>query len=65
MYCIYCGRLCDFQDDYTCKECKERITRVNQRVYIISLLAECYPYIPDIALRIKVEAIIFPTKPLV
>lgn len=64
MYCSHCGKLCDFQEGFICSVCKDEINRINERVYHIVLLSECYRYIPDIALRKKIEAIIFPKNPL-
>jgi len=60
VYCVYCGRLCDFDETHTCEDCKIRIAKINERVYLICLLSEAYAYIPDISLREKIEAIISP-----
>jgi hypothetical protein len=58
MYCIYCGRICDYHDSRTCNECRAEIARNNERVYLIILLLEAYPYISSIPLREKIEALI-------
>jgi len=58
MYCIYCGRIFDFDGSYCCHECRIKISRINERIYLISLLLEAYPYIPNIKLRGKIEKVI-------
>lgn len=56
MICIYCGRLADYDETHTCRECKEKIATINQRAYLLSLLNEACPYIPNMRLRRKIEA---------
>ncbi len=63
MYCIYCGRLCDYHETHSCLPCRIKIARNNERVYFITLLLEAYRYIKPLLLRGKIEAIIFPRQP--
>ena len=62
MRCVYCGRLSDFHDTRTCAECRERLARINERVYLICLLQEAYEHVADIRLREKIERVIFPER---
>ena len=59
MFCIYCGRVCDFDESHVCQWCKIKIAKNNDKVKIFSLLAEAYPYVTDIKLRERIEAVIF------
>ncbi len=62
MLCIYCGRLCDFDETYACNECRDRVSKNNERVYLLALLMEAYPFIRDIGLREKMEVVLFPQE---
>lgn len=57
MYCIYCGRLADYDETRACRECKHKIAVINQRAYLLSLLKEAYPHVSSIRLRKKIEAV--------
>lgn len=59
MRCIYCGRLTDFNEAYTCNECMEKIAKINERAYLLSLLTDAYPYVASVKLREKIETVIF------
>lgn len=58
MYCIYCGRICDFHPSRLCIECRERIEKNNERVYLMSLLVEAIQFITDIQLLEKIEKVV-------
>ena len=60
MKCIYCGRLCDFDPTHSCNECRIRVARNNERVLLLSLLSEAYPYVTSILLREKIEKVMYP-----
>jgi hypothetical protein len=62
MYCIYCGRLGDFDEHIFCEECRIKVAKNNERVYLICLLLEVYPYISDIRLREKIESVVSPRQ---
>lgn len=59
MKCMYCGRLTDFNETYTCGECKKEIAKINERAYLLSLLTEAYPFVANVKLREKIESIVF------
>jgi len=59
MKCIYCKRLCDFDETRACEECRIKVAVNNKKVYVLSLLKEAYSFVSDIALREKIEAVLF------
>ena len=58
MFCIYCGRICDYNPTHTCHVCAREVSDNNDRVFILSLLLEAYQYIPEIKLREKIEFVL-------
>ena len=57
MYCIYCGRLCDFDESHGCEECRQKVNAVSERVCLISVLKEAYPQV-DGWLKRKIDRIL-------
>jgi len=58
MFCIYCGRICDYNPTHACHVCAREVSDNNERVFILSLLLEAYQYIPEIKLREKIEFVL-------
>lgn len=58
MFCIFCGRICDFDASQFCCECRERLERNDRAVYILSLLNEAYIEVRSVRLREKIEKVL-------
>lgn len=65
MICIFCGRICDVNPERTCVECKERIRRNDERVYLLSLIKEAVPYVSNRHLRQKMEIALGTIRPFI
>lgn len=37
----------------------EKIAKINERAYLLSLLTDAYPYVASVKLREKIETVIF------
>lgn len=57
MVCIHCGHLCDFHESYICELCRKKLADIDLRVHLFDLLLQAYPYVEDIRLREKIEAV--------
>jgi hypothetical protein len=58
MYCVYCGRICDYHPSHYCIDCMIHARQNDRMVYILSLLKEAYAYVDNIQLREKIEKIV-------
>jgi len=57
MYCILCGRICDYEPGGFCTDCILLISQNNLRVAILSLLDEAAEFCP-VHLRERIEKVL-------
>ena len=62
MLCILCGRICDHDASGFCIECIEILSRNNQKVALLALLAEVAEFCP-VHLRVRIEVVLEKVKP--
>jgi len=63
MICPLCGRMCDYSEYGVCVDCVMRIHRMNEKVYLLSLLKETTQYVSDLALLDKIYKVINKKSP--
>jgi hypothetical protein len=61
MLCILCGRICDHNPTGFCCECTDILAHNNQKVALLSLLAEAAEHCP-VRLREKIEKVLETVK---
>jgi hypothetical protein len=57
MLCLLCGRICDYHPSGFCQDCTELLTRNNQKVALLALLAEAAIHCP-VHLQERIEKVL-------